>query len=233
MKCYKTTIAISALIFSTSINAAIITETWSFTITSLENTTGYTVGDTVSFDITYNNTNESMSFYYSGQNGINEWGQGDDTLSRVACLDTYTSQSCTQTVSSNDLTLWTDGALSGLDFNMVTNNLLTGSSITQPYIPVNEPENVIARFSSVTAYSGRSDWLVIQSGVTSLQSKTSGSYFSLYGLDSSGTRVQSRVGFDHSGVTISAVSSVPVPAAVWLFSSGLIGLVSVARRTKV
>lgn len=36
--------------------------------------------------------------------------------------------------------------------------------------------------------------------------------------------------FVHSGDVGAAVSSVPVPAAVWLFGSGLLGLIGVARR---
>jgi len=35
---------------------------------------------------------------------------------------------------------------------------------------------------------------------------------------------------DDTGLTAATVNAVPVPAAVWLFSSGLIGLVGVARR---
>jgi len=35
---------------------------------------------------------------------------------------------------------------------------------------------------------------------------------------------------DDTGLTAASVSAVPVPAAVWLFSSGLIGLIGVARR---
>jgi len=34
-------------------------------------------------------------------------------------------------------------------------------------------------------------------------------------------------------VRLSVVSSVPVPAAVWLFGSGLLGLIGVARRKQV
>ena len=38
--------------------------------------------------------------------------------------------------------------------------------------------------------------------------------------------------FDITSVTVTNVSAVPVPAAVWLFGSGLLGLISVARRRK-
>jgi hypothetical protein len=37
-------------------------------------------------------------------------------------------------------------------------------------------------------------------------------------------------GADMTGVSVTTVSAVPVPAAVWLFGSGLIGLAGVARR---
>jgi len=36
----------------------------------------------------------------------------------------------------------------------------------------------------------------------------------------------------HGGVTLNTVSAVPVPAAVWLFGSGLLGLIGFARRKK-
>lgn len=39
-------------------------------------------------------------------------------------------------------------------------------------------------------------------------------------------------GYTESTQTITAISAVPVPAAAWLFGSGLMGLVGVARRKK-
>ena len=40
------------------------------------------------------------------------------------------------------------------------------------------------------------------------------------------------VQFGEGGVMVSGVAPVPVPAAVWLFGSGLLGLVAVARRRR-
>ena len=43
---------------------------------------------------------------------------------------------------------------------------------------------------------------------------------------------QSVAGFSLDDITFGSVSAVPIPAAVWLFGSGLLGLVGVARRKK-
>ena len=39
-------------------------------------------------------------------------------------------------------------------------------------------------------------------------------------------------GFNNGSLTVSALSAVPVPAAAWLFGSGLLGLAGMARRKK-
>jgi hypothetical protein len=36
--------------------------------------------------------------------------------------------------------------------------------------------------------------------------------------------------FDITSLHVTSISAVPVPAAVWLFGSGLLGLIGVARR---
>ncbi len=48
--------------------------------------------------------------------------------------------------------------------------------------------------------------------------------------DLTGGRLEGIGGADNLGAKLGAVAVVPVPAAVWLFGSGLIGLIGVARR---
>ncbi len=39
--------------------------------------------------------------------------------------------------------------------------------------------------------------------------------------------------FDISSLTVTSISAVPIPAAVWLFGSGLLGLVGIAKRKRI
>jgi len=39
-------------------------------------------------------------------------------------------------------------------------------------------------------------------------------------------------GFDQLGYNFTSVTLIPLPAAVWLFGSGLLGLIGIARRRK-
>jgi len=48
--------------------------------------------------------------------------------------------------------------------------------------------------------------------------------------DLTGGRLEGIGGIDSLGAKLGAVAVVPVPAAVWLFGSGLIGLIGIARR---
>ena len=70
---------------------------------------------------------------------------------------------------------------------------------------------------------------------TSASGTTSGNTFDLeYSSYITGGSFDGQTGFWHlQGTFTEAAPEVPVPAAVWLFGSGLLGLVGVARRKKV
>lgn len=68
---------------------------------------------------------------------------------------------------------------------------------------------------------------------TSANGSTSGNTFDLeYSSYISGGAFDGQTGFWHLQGTFEEAPEVPVPAAVWLFGSGLLGLVGVARRKK-
>jgi hypothetical protein len=45
-----------------------------------------------------------------------------------------------------------------------------------------------------------------------------------------GPNAGSNINFDFTSLEVTSVSAVPVPAAAWLFGSGLVGLIGIARR---
>ncbi len=106
------------------------------------------------------------------------------------------------------------------------------NSIDDLHITAKDKSGAIETFSSWTAQSG---WvnglntiLVLSTGVNLMQSITidSNDGFDALALDDL-IGVEQVKHFEISGLT-----AVPVPAAMWLFGSGLIGLVGVARRKR-
>ena len=88
--------------------------------------------------------------------------------------------------------------------NVWTGTLADGSLMPNRHFGFSNTNSTAYGESGVTS----SNWVNLSVAPNSL-------FFSLYGLSSA-----------------VVVSAVPIPAAVWLFGSGLLGLISVARRKK-
>jgi hypothetical protein len=128
------------------------------------------------------------------------------------------------------------GLLNAITHGLQAGDVISGSTL---YHDTNangvfDSGEFLANVNSATPYS---DTLQIQQGYHSLQgtapmAATSGSM----GLGNStpfpGVRGYFDIGSGNSMHVVS-VSSVPIPVAAWLFGSGLLGLLGVARRRKV
>ena len=80
--------------------------------------------------------------------------------------------------------------------------------------------------SAFTAYYWSGSWL----SLGSMNGFTGDMHFALNANTAGGSVLDVR--WDNVSITADMISSVPVPAALWLFGSGLIGLVGIARRKK-
>ena len=146
----------------------------------------------------------------------------------------------------------TDGTIGVLSSANITNWVLT---LTAPNLGGGSPDVIAADIGSITALQGKA--LTASASVLTFDFDAVGSnYLFLLGtsqdnwwaIDTTGCSSSSSSGEEciaedattgdvteaanRSGTIDFAVATVPVPAAVWLFGSGLLGLIGVARRKK-
>jgi len=183
MKFLKLASTATALVLSTSANAALVTQT-------LE---GVTIGDEI-YNVTF--IQESYADYLSEKAASYEiYGYGYREYNTFSAVE--------PSITNIDVNSWNtaiairDAAGAGYDFT-----------------PGND----------LTSLGGF--WVI--SGTDTLN--FTGTYGDTYNIINTSRYLTENVNASYAQLEL--VSSVPVPAAVWLFGSGLIGLIGVARRKK-
>jgi len=181
MKFWKPISLTAALVFSSSANAALITETFTSTVSS-----GAFAGAIATGSFTYENS------LIIGD-GFIDLNQGLSSVSLTVFGQTFTE--------ANDIAYsrglpgleFENGALTLLDFYISETSMLVDGSLDNDVTNIN--------------LEGVNDF-----GSFTLNQTASNTY--------------------NGSFIVNELSTVPVPAAVWLFGSGLIGLVGIARRKK-
>ena len=231
MKFCKSALTAFALVLSANVNAALIS-----TLTSFDNTGGLIAGD--QSNTTINDWATASVFHVGGSNITIEsmtagFGSTNDDTSQYLEIGIYESTGThgvdlapgaligsfdTSVIYSNDTKFLLDlAAYSSFELQSNTDYLLVWNAQPgAPYLGIKR--------------KGTSDQM-INDGIAGvftgelMSSQNGGSTW--YSTN--------QYGFDYASFngTISAsttISAIPVPAAVWLFSSGLLGLIGISRR---
>ena len=150
-------------------------------------------------------------------------------------------------ISENITGVYLDNLSDGLvDLNYLVNNPtvlnynVVGSAqdMSTNYSQYNYPPNILyvggtfvdaETMTNFSVFASSSQPLYDSAFFNHMQIESSGTFLGYGRIDSD---YYAEWTFSNNTVTRTALSSVPIPAAVWLFGSGLLGLVGVARRKK-
>jgi len=141
-KIIVTLCALTSLLISITSNAALITETWTGTIvrTSLDDSL---IGSTFNVFLTYDNESTAASSFCDGENGIAEFGMGDDTISYTQCTESAPiTTSCDIRYSQHDF------------ISQAQINLDEAEDLFKDYNPISIDEGYSTNMSSVHEYNG-------------------------------------------------------------------------------
>jgi hypothetical protein len=133
---------VASLLISTMTNAALITETWTGTIvrTGLDDSL---IGSTFNVILTYDNASAAASEFWDGDNGIAEFGMGDDTISYTQCTESAPiTTSCDIRYSQHDF------------ISQAQINLDEAEDLFKDYNPISIDEGYSTNMSSVHEYNG-------------------------------------------------------------------------------
>lgn len=130
------------------------------------------------------------------------------------------------------------GFLNAIDYGLEVGDTISGSTLKRD----TNNDGVFDQFTNVYSQSPYSDTLLAEAGLGVVEgpaplaatSASLGLGYDIYGNYVGGTPFDGIRGLINIGsgnsLTVTSVSTVPVPAAAWLFGSGLLGLIGMARR---
>lgn len=178
----------------------------------------FQIGDKIEWGITYNDSGTYATLYNDGMNQIAEQGSGDDTLYRQPCLDNV-GPSCTSNWSGSEVQVLSDAS-----FNL--GSLLSDMKAERlEYAPHTRNWSYIMGYSTDPLVPAsqllQNDWYEMN------VARGSGSITVI--TQKAGIPLYNSIIFNS---IVAEVTPVPVPAATWLFVSGLIGLISVSKHKK-
>lgn len=225
MKYCKLAAAIIAFTLSTNVNAALIS-----TLTSFDNLGGLIAGD---------QSNTTINDWVTGS--VFQVGESNITVEGLTAVFGLTNDNTSQYL---EIGVYESIGTHGVD---LAAGVLIGSFDTSTIYSSNTKLTIdLAAYSSFVLQSN-TDYLLLwnaQPGAPFLGEKRKGTFDQMINNGTAGFFTgkvlssqdggsswfsSNQYGFDYASLN-GTVSAVPVPAAIWLFGSGLLGLVGISRR---
>jgi hypothetical protein len=121
------------------------------------------------------------------------------------------------------------GLINAINYGLQTGDKISGNSLYRDYNHDQIYDSSELLTSSLGSAASYSDTLIAGKGIPlqiSAPLASTSAKFTLYGI---GLNIYADIGGGNN-MYVTSVSAVPVPSAVWLFGSGLLGLIGILRR---
>ena len=188
-------------VYPTLAASAIVTQNYTSTISVTSNVTSVSIGDTFDWSVTYDDEALFMTEY----NVV-------DNSSNIICIDPYVGDCSGGSFESTEYGFLSDAVFTGLDDYLSSVEFAADGSV---FAGNSHDELRSWAYDDLEGLKMllQSDYYHFQLNYTTFNIK-----------DATGLDGIARIEYT------TEISAVPLPAAVWLFGSGLLGLIGVARR---